>query len=161
VTRDQRKDVLEIFGLIAVVLTLAFVGYEIRQNTVASRAAAYQAMGIAGAMALDSWAHDEQLAGLWQKRAVDMNANDWERFAMKINVFARLGETVHLLVEQGLLPPDAMERLGYRGWVEALTNPKTACVWPLIRPEVGASFREFVESQQSTEDIDCSSFDIP
>ena len=45
--RDQRKDVLEIVGIIAVVLSFAFVGYEIRQNTIASRAAAYQAIGIA------------------------------------------------------------------------------------------------------------------
>ena len=160
-TRDQRKDVLEIFGLIALVLTLAFVGYEIRQNTVASRAAAYQAIGIAGATALDSWAHDEQMSALRYKKADDMKAVDWERFAMKMNVFARLGETVHLQVEQGLLPPAAMERLGYRGWIELFTDPKTACIWPLIRQEVGTSFREFVEANRSVEEFDCSSFDIP
>ena len=131
--RDHRKDVLEIVGITVVVLSLAFVGYEIRQNTIASRAAAYQAIGIAGADALDSWAHDEQLWRLQLKKADDMKAADWERFALKMKVFARLGETVHLQVEQGLLPPDAMERLGYRGWVDFLKYPKTACIWPLIR----------------------------
>ena len=80
---------------------------------------------------------------------------------MKMKVFARLGETVHLQVEQGLLPPDAMERLGYRGWEEFLKYPKTACIWPLIRLEVGTSFREFVEANRSFEEIVCSSFDIP
>jgi hypothetical protein len=159
--RDQRIDVLEIVGIIAVVFSLAFVGYEIRQNTIASRAAAYQAIGIAGAMAHDSWAHGEQIWRLQRKKPEDMNADDWERFAMKMKVFARLGETVHLQVEQGLLPPDAMERLGYRGWEEFLKYPKTACIWPLIRPEVGASFREFVEANRGFEEIECSSFDIP
>jgi hypothetical protein len=159
--RDQRKNVLEIGGIIAVVLSLAFVGYEIRQNTIASRAAAYQAIGIAGAVTLDSWAHDEQLWRLQRKKPDDMNAADWERLTMKMKVFARLGETVHLQVEQGLLPPDAMGRLGYRGWEEFLKYPKTACIWPLIRPEVGTSFREFVEANRGFEEIECSSFDIP
>jgi hypothetical protein len=113
--RDNRKDVLEIVGIIAVVFSLAFVGYEIRQNTIASRAAAYQAIGIAGAMATDSWAHDDQIWRLQTMKPDEMIAADWERFAMKMKVFARLGETVHLQVEQGLLPLDAMERLGYRG----------------------------------------------
>ena len=158
---DQRIDVLEIVGIILVVLSLIFVGYEIRQNTIAARATAYQAIGIAGAATLDSWAHDEQLWRLQRKKPEDMNANDWERFALKMKVFARLGETVHLQVEQGLLPPDAMERLGYRGWVEFLKYPKTACIWPLIRLEVGTSFREFVEANRSFEEIVCSSFDIP
>ena len=157
----QRIDVLEIGGIIVVVLSLIFVGYEIRQNTIAARATAYQAIGIAGAVTLDSWAHDEQLWRLQRKKPEDMNADDWERFALKMKVFARLGETVHLQVEQGLLPPDAMERLGYRGWVEFLKYPKTACIWPLIRLEVGTSFREFVEANRSFEEIVCSSFDIP
>ena len=91
--RDHRKDVLEIVGITAVVLSLAFVGYEIRQNTIASRAAAYQAIGVAGAMALDSWAHDEQMWQLQRKKADEMNAADWERFAVKMKVLARLGET--------------------------------------------------------------------
>jgi len=158
---DQRIDVLEIVGIIMVVLSLIFVGYEIRQNTIAARATAYQAIGIAGAATLDSWAHDEQLWRLQRKKPEYMNADDWERFALKMKVFARLGETVHLQVEQGLLPPDAMERLGYRGWVEFLKYPKTACIWPLIRLEVGTSFREFVEANRSFEEIVCSSFDIP
>lgn len=158
---NQRKDVLEIVGIIAVVFSLAFVGYEIRQNTIASRAAAYQAVGIAGAVAIDSWTHDEQIWRLQIIKPDDMNAADWVRLAMKMKVFARLGETVHLQVEQGLLPLDAMERLGYRGWADFLKYPKTACIWPLIRPEVGTSFREFVEANRGFEEIECSSFDIP
>ena len=159
--RDHQKDALEIVGLTAVVLSLAFVGYEIRQNTIASRAAAYQAIGVAGAMAIDSWVHDVQMWQLQFKTADQMNATDWKRFAAKMRVFARLGETVHLQVEQGLLSPDAMERLGYRGWVNFLQYPEGACIWPWIRYEVGTPFRDFVEGNRRVEEIDCSSFDIP
>ena len=159
--RDQRKDVLEIVGITAVVLSLAFVGYEIRQNTIASRAAAYQAIGIATAAAFDSEAHDRQFVILRQKEADDMDATDWAQLTAKMTVFARLGETVLLQVEQGLLPPDALDRLGFKGWRGIFADRKIACIWPLIRPGVSSSFQEFVEAEKNVNAIDCSSFDIP
>ena len=157
----SNKAIRETLAALSVIASLVFVGYEIRQNTVTARAAAYQAIGIAAAAAVDSWAHDEQMMVLRQKKADAMDAAEWGRFATKMAVFARLAETVHLQVEQGLLPPDAMERLGYSGWMRFFENPKTACIWPLIRPDVSASFREFVEGAQNVDEIDCTSFDIP
>ncbi len=159
--REQRKDILEAVGYVAIVASLIFLALEIRQSNVQARAAAYQAIGIATAAAFDSWAHDQQFITLNQKKADDMDASDWTRYATKMKVFARLGETVLLQVEQGLLPPDAMERLGYRTWMTFLEGPKTACVWPSIRPAVSTSFREFVEGAQRGDGIDCTSFDIP
>ena len=159
--RDHRKDLIEFVGVVAVVASLVFVGYEIRQNTVAARAAAYQAIGVATAAAFDNWAHDRQLLEVYQKSADNMDEMDWVQYATKMNVYARLGETVLLQVEQGLLPLDAMERLGYRGWMEIFEDPKTACIWPLIRQQVSTSFREFVEKTRKANSIDCTSFDIP
>ncbi len=155
------KAIRETLAVLSVVASLVFVGYEIRQNTVAARAAAYQAIGIATAAAIDNWAHDRQFLMIKQKAADAMDSTDWVQFATKMTVFARLGETVLLQVEQGLLPVDAMERLGYRGWLETFENPKVACIWPLIRPGVSTSFREFVEGAQKADAIDCTSFDIP
>jgi hypothetical protein len=42
-TRDQRKDLVEIAGVIAIVLSLIFLALEVRQNTTAMTAAAFQA----------------------------------------------------------------------------------------------------------------------
>ena len=78
-----------------------------------------------------------------------------------MTVFARLGETILLQVEQGLLPPDAMERLGFVGWTRLFEEPKRACIWPLIQPGVSKSFSEYVEGAQQANAIDCTSFDIP
>ena len=155
------KAIREILAAVGVAASLAFVGFEIRQNTVAARAAAYQAIGIATASALDSWAHDRPFLRLSQKASSDMDSTDWLQFATKMTAFARLGETVLLQVEQGLLSSDAMERLGYRGWMTIFEDTKTACIWPLIRPGVSSSFREFVEGQGNVNAIDCSVFDIP
>ena len=159
--REQRKNIFEAVGLVAIVASLIFLGLEIRQSNVQARAAAYQAIGIATAAAFDSLAHDREFLILAQKAADAMDKADWGQYAAKMTVFARLGETVLLQVEQGLLPPDAMERLGYRGWTGIFEDPKGACTWPLIRPGVSSSFREFVEEAKNVDAIDCSSFDIP
>jgi hypothetical protein len=158
---EQRKNIFEAVALVTIVASLIFLGLEIRQSNVQARAAAYQAIGIATAAAYDSEAHDRQFTMLRQKAADDMDASDWAQLAAKMTVFARLGETVLLQVEQGLLPPDALDRLGFIGWKRIFEDRKIACIWPLIRPEVSSSFREFVEGEQNVDEIDCSSFDIP
>ena len=44
----------------------------------------------------------------------------------------RLAETMLLQVEQGLLPPDALDRLGYGILHRYLSFPIYACIWPDI-----------------------------
>ncbi len=154
------KAMRETFTALGVIASMIFVGWEIRQNTVAARSAAYQAIGIATAAAFDNMAHDRQYSGA-SKGAAAMDTTDWRQFALKMTTFARLGETVLLQVEQKLLPPDAMERLGYTGWQGIFEEPTEACVWPLIRPDVSASFREYVEEGRDPNAINCSGFAIP
>ncbi len=155
------KAIRETLGFLAIVASMVFVGLEIRQNTVAARSAAYQAIGIATASAFDNMAHDRQFLISTRKEAAAMDATDWLQYGNKVTTFARLGETVLLQVEQGLLPPDAMERLGYVGWESTFYVPKNACVWPLIRPWVSVAFRQFVEEGRDPDAIDCSGFAIP
>jgi len=53
-------------------------------------------------------------------------------------------ETILLQVEQGLLPPDTMVRLGY-DWGPALSAPDFACLWPELGEHLGASVRQLIE----------------
>ena len=55
-------------------------------------------------------------------------------------------ETVQLQVEQGLLPEDAMTRLGY-DWAQSLSSDDLAfaCLWPSLRRQLGASVRQLIE----------------
>jgi len=158
---EQRKNIFEAVGLVAIVASLIFLGLEIRQSNVQARAAAYQAIGIAIAAAYDSTAHDRQFVVLNQKSLDAMDKADWGQFLAKMTGIARLGETVLLQVEQGLLPPDALDRLGFIGWKKIFEDPKHACIWPLIRHEVSSSFRDFVEGTQNADAIDCTSYDLP
>ncbi len=152
------RETLAALGLIA---SLVFVGVEIRQNTIASRAAAYQAIGIATADAFHSAALDRQFLVSGSKLAAEMDEIDWLQYASWMAGFARLGETLLLQVEEGILGPDAMERLGYGGWQRIFQDPKGACVWLLIRRGVSPSFREFVEEGQDLQAIDCAGYAVP
>ncbi len=155
------KTIRETLAALGVIASMIFVGTEIRQSNAQARAAAYQAIGVATADAFDSWAHDPELSQARFKAAAAMDSTDWRRYALKFTVFARLGETVLLQVEQDILPQDAMERLGYRGWKTIFEDPKVGCLWPLIRPGVSDSFRDFVEGGRDPSAIDCSAYAVP
>jgi hypothetical protein len=140
---------------------MIFVGMEIRQSNAQARAAAYQALGIATAEAFDTWAHDANFSEVWSKSPAAMDSADWRQFALKMTVFARLGETVLLQVEQEILPQDAMDRLGYRGWRTVFEDPKVGCIWPIVRPGVSDAFRGFVEEGRDAMAVDCTPYPVP
>lgn len=155
------KAVRETLATLGVIASLIFVGIEIRNSTTQARAAAYQALGIATAEAFDTWAHDPELAELWNAQPSSLDSADWRRWTLKLTAFARLGETVWLQTEQGLLPADAMDRLGYRGWRSIFQDPLYGCAWPSIRGGVSDSFRGYVEQAGDPAGLDCSLYPIP
>ena len=46
--REQRKDIIEAFGLIAIVASLIFLAYETRQNTIAIQQESQQTIAANG-----------------------------------------------------------------------------------------------------------------
>ena len=158
----MRLSIGETLAAVGVIASLIFVAMEIKQNTIASRAAAYQAIGLAAASSLDDMAHDRELfENVFAKAPADMDQIDWWQFNRLMSSRARLCETLLLQVIEGALPEDAMDRLGCNGWRTILDDPKTACVWPPMRRWVGTAFREFVEEGRDPELIDCSGYAVP
>ena len=165
-----RKSIGEMLAAVGVIASLIFVAWEIRQNsmelrqnTIASRGEAYQAIGIAAAHSLDELAHDREFfENVFAKAAADMTQIDWWQFGRLMSSQARLCETLLLQVAEQNLPEGAMQSLGCNGWrTSILGDPKTACVWLDLRQWVGDAFREFVEGGQDTELIDCSGYAVP
>lgn len=141
----RRNALFEAVGMVGIVVSLVFVGYEIRQNTVASRAAAYQTIGIASAARQASYAEDPDLARLATddpEKLAKMSNLDWERIVRDELAWHRLGETVFLQVEAGLLPSDALARLGY---AQGFNGLRSACVWPVVREFMGDGYRAYME----------------
>lgn len=155
------KAVRETVAAVGVIASLVFVGWEIRQSNAQARAAAYQAIGVATAEAIDSWAHDPILSNAQFKPAAAMDSTEWRQYINKFTVFARLGEMVLLQIEEGVLDEDALARLGYGGWRTIFDDPKVGCIWPWIRAGVSDSFRTFVEKGQNPNALDCSGYALP
>ncbi len=165
---DKGKAIRDTIGFVGIIGSLLFVGLEIQQNNRLAQASAYQAIGVASAAAWDNQAHDREFIALQLKDPAEMQVNDWMQWYNKFTVWARLGETTLLQVEKGLLPEDAMYRLGLSGWRDVFQpsapnhgGPKVACVWPLIRITVSDAFRRYVEDGRDLEVIDCSEYAIP
>lgn len=63
----RARTIAELVAALGVILSLIFVGMELRQNTVAVRAATYQALSDASAEAVAALAHDPGLLAVVQR----------------------------------------------------------------------------------------------
>src|SRR5262249_51546830 len=126
---------------------LAFVGMQIRQRNIQARAAAYQAIGIATSefhRGFDARMNRLATESEYPEAVKRWTLEDWEKTERMLSADLRMLETVLLQVDQGLLPSDAITRLGYN-WGPILSDPAFACLWPDLRTRVGSSVRKFVE----------------
>jgi hypothetical protein len=141
-------NLIEVLGLVAVAVSLVFVGLEVRQNTIASRASAYQEHGSHLSNQWLALAQDQTLTRLFLA-----NEDNWDELTevektqlayIWIAIF-RNYETILLQVEEGLLDQGAMDRLG---WGEAF-NPgyQVQMLWPDIVKNLNPHVREHLEEK--------------
>ena len=146
-SRVSGRTLREAFALLGVVGSLAFVGFQVRQSNIQARAAAYQGIGIATSefhRSFDARLNRLETESDYPEAVRRWTLADWESMERITRADLRMLETVLLQVDQGLLPADAVTRLGYN-WGPALANPAFACMWPDLRPGVGASVQTFIE----------------
>lgn len=145
--RISSRTIQQSIAAAGVIASLAFVGLQIRQSNVQARAAAYQAIGIATSEFHRSFTPrmNRLMTESSYPEAVERwSLEDWETVERILTTDLRMLETILLQVEQGLLPPDATQRLGYN-WGPILSNPGFACLWPGLQIHVGSSVRKFIE----------------
>ena len=151
--RPTVREIGEAVALLGVVSSLVFVGLELRQNRIAARAAAYQELGIA---VRDSWlakANNRELNDLVDLAGAadsatwaDLSESDVGLVRSYVVSVVRLYETVYLQVEQGLLEPDALESLG---WIGFLNGDALVRMWPQVRPVVTPAFATYLEGERA------------
>src|SRR5437762_7585298 len=142
------RTIRQSVAAIGVIISLAFVGMQIRESNIQARAAAYQAIGIATAefhRGFDARMNRPATESVYPEAVKRWTLEDWERIERIFTADLRMLETILLQVDQGLLPPDATTRLGYN-WGPILSNPAMACLWPELRTQVGPSIRKFIEA---------------
>ncbi len=134
-------------GATGVIASLAFVGMQIRESNIQARAAAYREIGISTAefhRGFTDRMNRLTEEGDYPEAVKRWTLEDWDAMARMWTADLRMLEMVLLQVEQGLLPPDSVTRLGYN-WGPILSSPALACLWPELKTRVGPSVRKYIE----------------
>jgi len=150
---EKLKAYVELVGIFGILVSLIFVGIELRYSNVQAKAAAFQAIGIATSEFHQSM--DDRLNLLYEQ-AFDKETlktwsyTDWLAVDRRLRADLRLFETALLQVEQGLLGDEAIVNLGFSAFGESfLSIPAVACLWPRLSKgpgRVGPQVRAWIEN---------------
>ena len=144
-----KTSVIEVVGFIGVIGSLIFVGVQIRQNTIASRASAFQQMGTAIADIWLSTAQDPARALMTMRFFEEANAKFTpaeEAVLINQSIAAfRQHETTWRQVKLGLLDPEALEAFGWNAAGTTAVAINTRRLWPRMAPQMSPDFRAYIE----------------
>jgi len=145
----SKVSIKELVGFTGVVASLIFVGWEVNQNTVAARAAAYQVLG--GTVA-DFWEetsrNPEQAVLLLrffdEEDAVFTETEEAIIITRMVSNLRRF-ETIWRQVDIGLLEPAVLQHLGNSATNGPAFAANQARYWPRVAPMMNPDFRAYIE----------------
>lgn len=145
----KNKQLVEIIGIACLILSLVFVGYEIRQNTNAAKSEAFQQFHLASSEFDINSATNEVLLLVFEKL---VSGIPFEELAFGEQVALRgyftsvvsLWAGLYYSVNAGVLPEHTLNSVG-RGGVFA--DPMFAKLWPTIRPRFDEDYALFIDSR--------------
>lgn len=156
----KTKDVVEIVGIAAIVVSLIFVGLEVRQSAAATRGATQQALVDAAREASLTLAVDESAAELTMRF---LSASDWsdlselERFRAVLNftIMMRVYESAYYQWGEGNLAAEI-----WIGWEASIRGvapmPGVALFWSDRQFYFNEPFRNYFEKQMTLGEHDPS-----
>jgi len=111
------KDALELAGIAAIVVSLVFVGYELRQSTAIARSDAYSSFSSQIFELASNAALDKRLSGLFSQVNQGALPGDFkaeERISIRLYQASavRVWEGLFRSVQAGVLPEEALESAG-------------------------------------------------
>ena len=114
--RQARTGIGTAVSALAVVVSLAFVGYELRQNTAAVRAAAIQELSAQSVDFLTAWSTDEVLPGLLLRTSQGATPEAFtpeenQRLTLAYLTALRAYEARFIQVQLGVLNEDIFESM--------------------------------------------------
>lgn len=154
------KDIVEIIGIAAIVVSLIFVGLEIRQSAAATRGATQQALADAAREASGALVADEAATELTMRF---LSATDWSNFsemerfraALLFTSMIRVFESAYYQWGEGNLAPE-----NWVGWEASIRGvapmPGVALFWKDRRLYFNEPFRSFFEEQMKLNEYDPS-----
>ncbi len=150
-TRNSPK-VAQAFSVAAVVVSLGFVGYEIRENSVAVRGATYQAISDASVAFAEWIASDARIAGLIVRLFDGEVPDDFsaeENIALSGLYYASIRRTqnVYLQWREGLISEQAYEHLRAPQSTSIFSTLYFEAVWPDIQGNLPPDFIDYFEGE--------------
>jgi hypothetical protein len=145
------KDVVEIVGIAAIVLSLIFVGLEIRQSAAATRGATQQALADAAKEASGALVADEAVAELTLRF---LGSTDWSNFSetdrfrtvVLFTSMIRVYESAYYQWSEGNLAPEIW--VGWEATIRGVAPmPGVSIFWDERRLYFDNRFRDYFEEQ--------------
>lgn len=142
--QEQWRGWIEIVGVISVVITLAFVALEIRQNTNAVRSAVIQGVSGQSMQTVQVLLQDDSLREAM--RAVDAgtaSAEQHDRISLYFAMLTRLQQNRFLQTQLGVVDKETMQLLGGQGNVYRREGYRT--YWERRRDEHPPEFQAYMD----------------
>ena len=141
------KSISQLMAIVSVVLSLLFVGYEIRQNTAVARSEAHNEFGSRITELLTTVAADQRLSLLVSqigdgKLPKDFNPEDRISIRYLLTAAVRNTEARYRSVKEGILPESI---LGSGGSIPLADNNFFRSTWPNAKGKYSADFIEYLE----------------
>ena len=150
----NKKPIIGILGLLALIGSLIFVGIEIRQNSLSIRGATYQSIAEQVTKLYMDVAADERLSELVSQMLPNDNdtlrnqLNDADRLSLDFVVLTGLRriENIYLQQSDGILSNQAFERIG----LEFYQTKYSRETWERYKAGFDSSFIKFFEELRDT-----------
>ena len=142
----------QVVSALAVVVSLVYVGYEIRQNTDATRAATRQAVAETDLIYIGGLLDPALVASAEAKRRTGAALSDEEQLVLytRQHLNFRIFENAHYQFEMGLLEPEVWDRRLEIASGQLRNNPYAAEMWEDLSWSFTGSFRSVVDSISRT-----------
>lgn len=149
-TVGEIAEIAEVIAAVGVLVSLLYVGYEVRQNTVAVRSTAYQAIHDAEDGFWSDLASDAGAARLWQQ-GLDSGLEplvegERERFTVVARRLIYLFQNVHYQNRKGVVDEEL-----WGAWLasldELLAEPGFREVLLAVKPHLSDPFNQLVEER--------------
>lgn len=144
----MKSELREWLSVLAVVVGLVFVGYELRQNTKIQRVTATQTLAAEYADALEVMAYEGEAACIYALGINGLaNLDDAQRlrfFVIMFEIF-RAAEQLHYYSVEGMVEP-RIWRGFERQITEVVSLPGVQEWWSVRQPWFSDQFQDFVES---------------
>jgi len=147
--KPDLKPTLELLGILGVIGSLIFVGYEVNQNSDIARSEAQHNVTADMIEISAMMANDGELAEIFETvLSEDLTLSELSVAHLLRVRFAYLGmlylwESVYDSVQEGILPQSELQQISRGGFFD---NNFFRDAWPVFRNSVNAEFAEYFET---------------